>query len=51
MPGDLIYAVNRLAVRSLAELKAAIARYRPGEPIVLLVERERELVYVTLEAS
>ena len=51
MPGDLIHAVNRLDVRSLSELKAAIARYGPGDPIVLLVERERELIYVTLEAS
>ncbi len=51
MPGDLIHAVNRLDVRSLTELKAAIARYGPGDPIVLLVERERELIYVTLEAS
>jgi serine protease Do len=50
-PGDVIYAVNHLYIGSLAELKEAIARYRPGDPIVLLVERDRELIYVTLEAS
>jgi hypothetical protein len=45
----VIYSVNRLDVASLAELKAAIARYFPGDPIVLQVERQGELRYVTLE--
>jgi serine protease Do len=49
LPGDVIYAVNRLDVSSLAELKATIARYYPGDPIVLQVERQGELRYVTLE--
>ena len=48
-PGDVIYAVNGLDVASLSELKAALARYYPGEPIVVLVERRRVLTYVTLE--
>lgn len=51
LPGDVIYAVNRLDVASLAELKAAIARYYPGDPIVLQVERSGELRYVTLEVN
>jgi serine protease Do len=50
-PGDVIYFVNRLAVSSLTELKAAIARYRPGDPVVLLVERDGKLRYVTLEMN
>ncbi len=50
-PGDVIYSVNRLDVSSLAELKAAIARYRPGDPVVLQVERDRTLRYVTLEMN
>jgi serine protease Do len=50
-PGDVIYSVNRLDVSSLAELKAAIARYRPGDPVVLQVEREGVLRYVTLEMN
>ena len=49
LPGDVIYSVNRLDVSSLTELKAAIARYYPGDPIVLQVERQGELTYVTLE--
>jgi serine protease Do len=50
-PGDVIYSVNRLDVSSLAELKAAIARYRPGDPVVLQVERDGVLRYVTLEMN
>ena len=49
LPGDVIYSVNRLDVASLAELKGAIARYYPGDPIVLQVERQGVLRYVTLE--
>ena len=51
LPGDVFYAVNRLDVASLAELKAAIALYYPGDPIVLQVERSGELRYVTLEVN
>jgi serine protease Do len=50
-PGDVIYAVNRLDVSSLSELKASIARYRPGDPVVIQVEREGNLRYVTLEMN
>jgi serine protease Do len=50
-PGDVIYSVNRLDVSSLSELKAAIARYRPGDSVVIQVEREGTLRYVTLEMN
>ncbi|MGH9336097.1 MAG: PDZ domain-containing protein, partial [Vicinamibacteria bacterium] len=50
-PGDVIYSVNRLDVASLSELKAAIARYRPGDPVVIQVERANALRYVTLEMN
>jgi hypothetical protein len=43
--------VNRFDVSSLAELKAAIARYRSGDPVVIQVEREGTLRYVTLEMN
>jgi serine protease Do len=51
LPGDVIHAVNRLDVKSLTELKAAIARYHAGDPIVLQVERSGILRYVTLEMN
>jgi len=50
-PGDVIYSVNRLDVSSLAELKAAIARYRPGDPVVIQVERDGTLRYIKLEMN
>jgi serine protease Do len=53
MPGDVIHRVNGLTVASLSELKAAIARYRAGDPLALLVERGSELrfVVVTLDGA
>jgi serine protease Do len=50
-PGDVIYAVNRLDVSSLAELKAVIGRYSPGDPVVLQVQREGKLRLITLEMN
>jgi S1-C subfamily serine protease len=50
-PGDVIYSVNRLDVSSLLELKAAIARYRPGDPVVIQVQREGKLRLITLEMN
>ncbi len=50
-PGDVIYSVNRLDVSSLAELKAAIARYRPGDPVVMQVQRGSTLRLITLEMN
>ena len=49
LPGDVIYSINRSPIRSLAELKAAVAGLRQGDPMVLVIERESLLHYVTLE--
>jgi S1-C subfamily serine protease len=45
-PGDVVYAVNGVSVRGLAELRSAVTRAAPGEPLVLHVERGGKLVYV-----
>jgi serine protease Do len=47
-PGDVIYALNRRAVSSLADLRTAVASLRPGAPAVLQVERGGRLVYLAL---
>ncbi|MGC4051364.1 MAG: trypsin-like peptidase domain-containing protein [Paludibaculum sp.] len=47
LAGDVIYEVNTKGVASLEELKAMLKEKKPGEPIVLLVERMGQLVYVT----
>ena len=50
-PGDVIYAVNGLSVRGLAELRSAVGRPLPGEPLVLHVERSGQLAYVVVETE
>jgi S1-C subfamily serine protease len=47
-PGDVIHAVNGRPVRTLAELRAAVEAMKPGDAVVLQVERDAELLYVTL---
>ena len=50
-PGDVVYAVNGVSVQGLAELRSAVTRAAPGEPLVLHVERGGKLVYVVVEAE
>ena len=50
-PGDVVYAVNGVSVRGLAELRSAVNRAGPGEPLVLHVERAGKLVYVVVETE
>lgn len=44
--GDVIYAVNRTPVEGLTELRAALARLKTGDPVVLQLERRGELMYL-----
>jgi serine protease Do len=48
LPGDVIHAVNRLPVAALSELRASLARLRAGDPIVLQVNRQGELLFISL---
>ncbi len=50
-PGDVIYAVNGVSVRGLAELRSAVNRAASGDPLVLHVERSGKLVYVVVETE
>jgi len=50
-PGDVIYAVNGVSVLSLAELRSAVNRPAPGQPLVLHVERASKLIYVVIETE
>lgn len=47
--GDAIYAVNRHVVSNVAQLRQMLNGMKPGQPAVLLVEREGRLMYVPLE--
>jgi S1-C subfamily serine protease len=47
--GDVIFSLNRKIVSSVSELRAVVEALKPGNPAVLLVQREENLVYVSLE--
>ena len=49
--GDVIHVVNRQPVAGMADLRAALAALKTGEPVVLHVERGGELLYVTFVAD
>ncbi len=49
--GDIIHAVNGRRVVSLAELRTAVDRLQRGDAVVLHVERDAELLYVTLRVE
>jgi serine protease Do len=46
-PGDIIYELNGDKIRSLDELRKALATLKPGNPVVLLAEHEGTLGYVS----
>ncbi len=47
--GDVIHQVNTSPVDSVETLRAAVAALRPGDPVVLQVERSGGLQYVSFE--
>ncbi|MCU1233414.1 MAG: peptidase and chymotrypsin/Hap, partial [Candidatus Solibacter sp.] len=49
LPGDVIYAINTMPVSSVAILRDAVEKLKDTEPVVLQVEREGRLMFVTLE--
>ena len=49
--GDVIYTLNQEPVSSLARLRERLAALKPGAPVVLHVERDGELRYVTFEVE
>ncbi len=50
-PGDVIHAVNRTTVRNLDALRLTIDALKPGDPLVLQIERDGELMYVAGRAE
>ena len=44
--GDVIYAINRAAVKGIAELRTALEALKTGDPVVLQLERRGELTYL-----
>jgi len=50
-PGDVIHAVNGAPIQNLAELKQHLRQIKPGQPIVLQIERSGSLVFLVLESE
>ena len=48
-PGDVIHAVNNIAVSSVAVLRQTLDGLKDTEVVVLQVERDGKLLYVTME--
>jgi serine protease Do len=48
-PGDVIHAINRTPVHSLAELRKAVAGMKDGDPVVVQIERQGLLTFVAFE--
>ena len=46
--GDVIYSVNTTPVSSLDALRSAVNGLKPADPLVLQIERDGSLMYLTL---
>jgi len=47
--GDVVHSVNRTLVESVAQLKSAVAQLKPGDAVVLQIERGGQLQYLAFE--
>lgn len=47
--GDIIHAVNNMPLDGLDTLRAAIGKLKAGDPVVLQIEREDGLMYLSFE--
>ena len=48
-PGDVIHAVNRTAISSVEDLRGALSRLKPGDAVVLQIERQGAYMYLSFE--
>jgi S1-C subfamily serine protease len=47
--GDVIYEINRQVVNGVEALRKVLSHMKSGQSVVLLIERNTELVYVPLQ--
>ncbi len=47
--GDIIYAINREVVASLADVRLILSRYKSGDAIAVQLERSGKLMFVSFE--
>jgi S1-C subfamily serine protease len=49
--GDVIHAINGVAVVSLEGLRSALGPLKPNSPVVLQIEREAKLMFVAFQVE
>ena len=49
-PGDVIAEIDRQPVKSVDDLERALARRKPGAPVLLFVHRNGADLYIAVEA-
>ncbi|PYX69381.1 MAG: hypothetical protein DMG72_21005 [Acidobacteria bacterium] len=47
--GDVIHTLNRTPIESVEQLRSAAAQFKPGDPVVLRIERQGRLQYLAFE--
>jgi len=47
--GDIIHALNNTPMKSVEHLKSALHQLKPGDPVVLQIERQGKLHYVAFD--
>jgi serine protease Do len=47
--GDVVHALNTTHISSMDELRAAVQSLKPGDPVVIQVERQDGLTYLSFE--
>jgi serine protease Do len=48
-PGDIIYGVNQTPIESVQQLKSALQPMKPGQAVVLQIERGNQIQYIAFE--
>ena len=48
-PGDVLHALNRIPLDSLAALRKVLAGLKPGDPVVISIERAGQLNYIAFD--
>jgi serine protease Do len=51
LPGDIIHAVNRTFVLRLVDLRDAVADLKDGDPVVVQIERQGQLMFIAFEVD
>jgi serine protease Do len=47
--GDVLYAVNREAIKDVAGLRALLKKLKPGDPVAAQIERQGKLRFISFE--